>query len=106
MADKLVLSVLVLAVIAVIAAIAARWESRRVPIGSAAIVLAGMAGCAAVLSRAGATAVDVVPTVLGTACGVAVLRLLTSERFTDEPARLDAESRRDRVPDRGRRHPW
>ena len=84
-ADKLVLSVLVLVVIAVIAAITARWETRRVPIGSAAIVLAGVAGCAAVLSREGATPVDIVPTVVGTVCGVLVLRLLTSGRFTDEP---------------------
>ena len=84
-ADKLVLSVLVLAVIAVVAAVAGSLETRRVPIGSAAIVLAGMAGCAAVLSRAGASIVDIVPTVVGTACGVAVLRLLTSGRFTDEP---------------------
>ena len=85
-ADKLVLSVLVLAVIAVIAAVAGSMERRRVPIGSAAIVLAGVAGCAAVLSRAGASIVDIVPTVVGTVCGVAVLRLLTSGRFTDEPA--------------------
>ena len=84
-ADKLVLSVLVLVVIAVIAALTARWETRRFPIGSAAIVLAGVAGCAAVLSRAGATVVDIVPTLIGTVCGVAVLRLLTSGRFTDEP---------------------
>ena len=88
-ADKLVLSVLVLVVIAVIAAITARWETRRVPIGSAAIVLAGVAGCAAVLSRAGATPVDIVPTVVGTVCGVLVLRLLTSGRFTDEPDEPD-----------------
>ena len=32
------------------------------PLGSIAIVLAGVAGCAAVLTRAGATPVDVVPT--------------------------------------------
>ncbi len=98
MADKLVLSVLVLAVIAVIAAIAATFETRRVPVGSIAIVVAGMAGCAAVLSRAGATAVDVVPTVVGTACGVVVLRLLRSGRFTDEPADAAAD-----IPDPGRR---
>ena len=67
--------------------------------GSAAIVLAGILGCAAVLSRAGATMVDIVPTVVGTACGVAVLRLLTSGRFTDEPEPTeDTDS-----PDRGRR---
>ena len=84
-ADKLVLSLLVLGVIAVLAAVTATWETRRVPVGSAAIVVAGLMGCAAVLSRAGATPVDIVPTVVGTACGVAVLRLLTSGRFTDEP---------------------
>ena len=101
-ADKLVLSVLVLVVIAVIAALTATWESRRVPIGSAAIVLAGVAGCAAVLSRAGATVVDIVPTVVGTACGVAVLRLLTSGRFTDKPDEPHIPEDED-SPDRGRR---
>ena len=78
MADKLVLSVLVVAVIAAVAAVTAQYESRRIPVGSAAIVLAGIAGCAAVLSRAGATVMDIVPTVIGTVCGVAVLRRLTS----------------------------
>jgi DMSO/TMAO reductase YedYZ molybdopterin-dependent catalytic subunit len=96
-ADKLVLTILVVTVIAVIAAVTAMWESRRVPVGSAAIVLAGVAGCAAVLTRAGATVADIVPTVVGTVSGVAVLRLLTSGRFTDEPHRDGDE------PDRGRR---
>src|SRR6202158_3515987 len=88
-ADKLVLSVLVLAVIAVTAAVTASWETRRVPVGSAAIVVAGIAACAAVLSRAGATAADVVPTLVGTVCGVAVLRLLTCGRLTDSPREAD-----------------
>src|SRR5215217_4404847 len=101
-ADKLFLSVLVVAVIAAIAAITAQYETRRVPVGSAAIVLAGIAACAAVLSRAGATVTDIVPTVAGTACGVAVLRLLTSGRFTDEPEEPDADTAAD-APDRGRR---
>jgi DMSO/TMAO reductase YedYZ molybdopterin-dependent catalytic subunit len=95
-ADKLVLSVLVLAVIAVVAAVAGSMERPRVPIGSVLIVLAGVAGCAALLSREGASIVDIVPTVVGTVCGVAVLRLLTSGRLTDEPAEPD-------VPDPGRR---
>ena len=60
----------------------------------------GVAGCAAVLSRDGASIVDVVPTVIGTVCGVAVLRLLTSGRWTDEPA---AEADEPDVPDHGRR---
>jgi DMSO/TMAO reductase YedYZ molybdopterin-dependent catalytic subunit len=95
-ADKLALSVLVLAVIAMIAAMTAMWETRRVPVGSAAIVVAGILGCAAVLSRAGATLADVVPTLVGTACGVAVLRLLTSGRFTTEPDQADAPDSADR----------
>jgi DMSO/TMAO reductase YedYZ molybdopterin-dependent catalytic subunit len=98
-ADKLVLSVLVLAVIAVMAAVAGSMERPRVPIGSAAIVLAGMAGCAAVLSRGGHLPVDIVPTVVGTVCGVVVLRLLTSRRFTDGPAEPDTSDE----PDHGRR---
>jgi DMSO/TMAO reductase YedYZ molybdopterin-dependent catalytic subunit len=102
-ADKLVLSILVLAVIAVIAAVTARWETRRVPVGSAAIVLAGAAGCAAVLSRAGATTADIVPTLVGTAWGVAVLRLLTSGRFTDAPESTDDTADTPDSPDRGRR---
>ncbi|BBY79385.1 molybdopterin-dependent oxidoreductase [Mycolicibacterium pulveris] len=86
MADKLVLSVLVLAVIALVAALTATLESRRAPVGSVAIVLAGVAGCVAVLSRPEATLADVVPTLVGTACGVAVLRLLVCGRITDRPA--------------------
>lgn len=97
-ADKLALSLLVLAVIALIAAVAGSLERRRIPIGSAAIVLAGLAGCAAVLSRTGASIVHIVPTVIGTLCGVAVLRLLASGRITDEPASEDPD-----VPDHGRR---
>jgi DMSO/TMAO reductase YedYZ molybdopterin-dependent catalytic subunit len=83
-ADKLFLSVAVLVVIATVAALTAARETKRRPIGSIAIALAGVAGAAAVLSRAGATPIDVIPTVIGTACGMAVLRLLTS-RITDGP---------------------
>jgi len=98
-ADKLALSILVLGVIALIAAVTARWETRRVPVGSAAIVVAGILGGAAVLSRAGASWADVAPAVVGTACGVAVLRLLTSGRWTDEPESAEVPD----SPDRGRR---
>jgi DMSO/TMAO reductase YedYZ molybdopterin-dependent catalytic subunit len=97
-ADKLFLTILVIGVIVLLAAVTTRWETRRVPVGSAAIVVAGILGCAAVLSRAGATPADIVPTVVGTVSGVAVLRLLISGRFTDEPEQEDADS-----PDRGRR---
>lgn len=97
--DKLVLSVLVLVVIAVLAALAGVVESVRRPVGSAMIAAAGVAGCAAVLSRTGATIVDIVPTIVGAVCGVAVLRLLVSQRFSDSaPVPEQPEA-----PDRGRR---
>lgn len=81
--DKLFLGAAVLAVIAVIAAVTALAEAPRRPVGSIAIGLAGIAGCAAVLSRADSTIIDVLPTLVGTACGIAVLRLLTSGRITN-----------------------
>ncbi|MEO3757092.1 molybdopterin-dependent oxidoreductase [Mycobacterium sp. B14F4] len=97
MADKLVLTVMVLAVIAGLAAVTAQFETRERPVGSIAIAVAGAGGCAAVLSRAGATPVDIIPTVVGAACGIGVLRLLVSGRFTDAPQGPDDG------PDRGRR---
>ncbi|KBZ60775.1 molybdopterin-dependent oxidoreductase [Mycobacterium colombiense] len=75
--DKLFVAVVVLVVIAAIAAIAGTFETQRRPLGSAAFVAAGLLGCLAVLSRQGATALDTIPTVAGTVCGVATLRLLT-----------------------------
>ncbi|KRE32129.1 oxidoreductase [Mycobacterium sp. Soil538] len=82
-ADKLVLSIAVLLVVAALAALAGILEGPRRPLGSAMIVAAGAVGCAAVLSRAGATAVDVIPTLAGVVCGVAALRLLISRRLRD-----------------------
>jgi hypothetical protein len=84
-ADKLFLTVAVLIVVAVLAAVAGLLESRRRPIGSAMIVAAGIVGGAAVLTRAGAGPLDLVPTVVGAVAGVAVLRLLTSRRFDKHP---------------------
>ncbi|MEH3142647.1 MAG: molybdopterin-dependent oxidoreductase [Mycobacterium kyogaense] len=83
-ADKLFLTVAVLVVVAALAIVAGIVETPRRPWGSAMIVAAGVLGCAAVLSRAGAGALDIIPTVVGAACGVAVLRFLTSRRFTRE----------------------
>lgn len=68
-ADKMVLSIAVLLVVAALAALAGILEGPRRPLGSAMIVAAGAVGCAAVLSRAGATAVDVIPTLAGVVCG-------------------------------------
>jgi len=97
-ADKLALKIIVLGVIAVIAALTGQRERGRIPLGSIAIGLAGVAGCAAVLTRVGSSWVDVVPTLLGTVCGIAVLRLLVSGRFTDA-----APDTSEDAPDRGRR---
>lgn len=86
-ADKLFLTLAVLFVIVLIAGLSARFETRRVPVGSIAIAVAGAIGCAAVLSRPGATPLHVIPTVVGAACGIGVLRLLVSGRFTDPKPR-------------------
>ena len=82
-ADKLFLSVMVLLVIGVIAAVTAIWERSRVPLGSLAILAAGVAGCAAVLSVTGARLPDVIPTLVGTALGIVVLRRLTRSGSND-----------------------
>ena len=102
--DKLMLTIAVLIVIAVIAAVAARFETRRSPVGSAVLALAGVAGCAAVVSRAGASWADIWPTVIGTICGIAVLRLLVSRRVAGEEREdTDAEETTDSVPNPTRR---
>jgi DMSO/TMAO reductase YedYZ molybdopterin-dependent catalytic subunit len=85
-ADKLFLSVAVIAVVAALAATAAIWERSRIPVGSVAFLLAAIAGSAAVLARPGARPIDIIPTLLGAVCGIAVLRLLTSGRITEERA--------------------
>jgi DMSO/TMAO reductase YedYZ molybdopterin-dependent catalytic subunit len=76
-ADKLFLSVAVLAVIGVLAAVAAVWERSRIPVGTVAIVAAAVAGSIAVLAIPGARVVDIIPTLLGAVCGIVVLRFLT-----------------------------
>ena len=90
--DKLFLTITVLAVILLVAAIAARWETRRRPVGSAVLALAGAAGALAVLSRPGGGVVDILPVLVGAGCGIAVLRLLTSRR---SPAATTGPGRRD-----------
>jgi DMSO/TMAO reductase YedYZ molybdopterin-dependent catalytic subunit len=99
--DKLFVAVVVLVAIAAIAAIAGTLETRRRPLGSAAIAAAGALGCVAVLSRPGATALDTIPTVAGAACGVAALRLLI-RRFQPGPGDPRDSTDHDE-PDAGRR---
>ena len=83
-ADKTFLTVMVLVVIAVLAASSAIWERSRIPLGSIVLAGAGLLGCLAVLSRPGAAAADLIPTLLGTASGIAGLRLLTSDRIREQ----------------------
>ncbi|MGY4712253.1 molybdopterin-dependent oxidoreductase [Mycolicibacterium sp. CBM1] len=82
-ADKLFLSVAVIAVVTVLAAVAAIGERSRVPTGTLAILAGAAAGSAAVLARPGSSPADVLPTLIGAICGIAVLRLLTSGRIND-----------------------
>jgi DMSO/TMAO reductase YedYZ molybdopterin-dependent catalytic subunit len=93
-ADKLFLSITMLAVIVVLAVAAGRWETQRRPIGSALIALAGVAGCVAILSRPGGGLLDLIPTVVGTVCGIVVLRVLTTKGTAIQD---------DSAPDRARR---
>lgn len=75
--DKTFLTIMVVVVVAAVCAIAAIWENSRIPWGSLVIGAAGAAGCAAVLAQPGAGPADLIPTVVGTACGIATMRLLT-----------------------------
>lgn len=83
-ADKLFLSVAVLAVVAGLAAVSAIWERSRLPLGSIVIALSGVIGAAAVLAGTGARTFDVIPTFIGTVAGIVTLRRLT--RDSAEPA--------------------
>jgi len=89
-ADKLALTLAVLLVVALLAALAGILEAPRRPLGSAIIVGAGVLGCAAVLSRPGASIVHTVPTLVGMLSGVAVLRVLISRRLAPDAPAADA----------------
>ncbi|MFN8033298.1 MAG: molybdopterin-dependent oxidoreductase [Mycobacterium sp.] len=91
-ADKLFLSVMVIVVIAALAAVAAIWERSRIPTGTLAILAGAVAGSAAVLARPGARPADIIPTLVGAVCGIAVLRLLTSGRIKEERTTASMEA--------------
>ena len=93
-ADKIFLSVTILVVIGVLAAAAGVWETTRRPVGSALIAAAGVAGCAAILSRPGARPLDVIPTVVGILAGILLLRVFT---------RKATQHQHDSAPDATRR---
>src|ERR1700722_15916903 len=98
--DKLFVAVVVLVVIATIAAIAGSLETRRRPLGSAAIAAAGVLGCLAVVSRQGATTLDTIPTIAGAACGVAAQRLLVRRFWSGEGDQEDTAYHDERDPGR------
>jgi DMSO/TMAO reductase YedYZ molybdopterin-dependent catalytic subunit len=75
--DKLFLLIAMLMVIGVLAVVAGSTEARRKWVGSALIAVGGVAACVAVLSRPGSGLIDLIPTAIGTVCGVVVLRILT-----------------------------
>ncbi|MCW1956972.1 MAG: oxidoreductase, partial [Mycobacterium sp.] len=83
--DKTFLTIMVVLVAAAVCAVAAIWERARVPWGSLAVGVAGVAGCLAVLAQPGAGPIDVIPTVIGTACGIGAMRLLTAAPTPDTP---------------------
>ena len=108
-ADKLFLTVAVLVGILAIAGLSATFETPRRPVGSLAIALAGLAGVAAVLSRPGAGIAHSLPTVVGTVCGIAVLRWLTLRRTAGEtaakaPGQAPADADIEGEADNGRRN--
>ncbi len=93
-ADKLFLSVTMLVVIGALAAAAGLWETTRRPVGSVLIAAAGVAGCAAILSRPGSRPLDVIPTVVSILAGIVLLRIFT---------RKAAQRQHDSEPDAARR---
>ncbi|GAA4478391.1 molybdopterin-dependent oxidoreductase [Rhodococcus olei] len=83
--DKPALFVGMSAVIVAIAALAGLMERPRGPYGSAILALLGVVGVSAAVSRPGATWTAALPTVVGVALGVVVLRLLTAAAVTPAP---------------------
>lgn len=93
-ADKLFLSVMVVLAVITVAAVAATRERSRLPLGSLALLILGAVGCAAVLGRPGSTVLDVVPTLVGTGCGIGALRMLTAPAGGGDAPGADAGRRR------------
>ncbi|MFB9797476.1 molybdopterin-dependent oxidoreductase [Arthrobacter citreus] len=84
--DKAALFAGMAVTIAVLAAVAGVLARRRWALGLAAVVVMGAVIVACVLTRAGAAPLDAVPTVLGTAVGIGVLRGLIRRIPAPEPA--------------------
>ncbi len=90
--DKTFLTVMVVLVITALIAVAAIWERAR--IGTLALLAAGLAGALAVLNQPGGGVVDLIPVAVGTACGIATLRLLNRQPAA-KPAADNAAAQAD-----------
>lgn len=87
--DKAFLTVMVVVVISALIAVAAIWERARIPLGTLALLAGGATGSLAVLNQPRGGVVDLIPTVLGTVCGIATLRLLTRDPENSAAAEVD-----------------
>ncbi|MGB7363405.1 MAG: molybdopterin-dependent oxidoreductase [Rhodococcus sp. (in: high G+C Gram-positive bacteria)] len=90
-ADKLALFVGMSVVIAALAAAAGLLERPRMPLGSALFVVLGIVGVLAAMSQSDSGAVAALPTVVGVAVGIVVLRSLVNRA---EPEASEGFSRR------------
>ena len=77
-ADKLVLVVSLGLVVLILAVVAGWLQLRRPPLGVLVLGLVGVVALVAAITRADATVLDAIPTVVGTLVGAAVLRDLGS----------------------------
>jgi DMSO/TMAO reductase YedYZ molybdopterin-dependent catalytic subunit len=95
--DKTFLTVMVVVVITAVIAVAAIWERTRVSLGTFALLAAGVAGCLAVLNQPGGRVIDLIPTLVGTGCGIATLWLLRRPSAATDATAADPARRRSLV---------
>lgn len=93
--DKRALLVGTVVVLTVACALVGLLVRRRMPLGLVAFAALGLVGGAAVLSRPGATALDVAPTLLGTVAGMWFLRRGVDADAADRADRADRPNRAD-----------
>jgi sulfite oxidase len=92
--DKTALFVGMSLVIIALAALAGIVERRRAPYGSALFVVLGIIGIISATTRSGAMLTSAVPTVVGVAAGIAVLRALVTRSDSSAGSTDDGASRR------------
>jgi DMSO/TMAO reductase YedYZ molybdopterin-dependent catalytic subunit len=104
--DKLALFISMGIVVAVLAAVTGYLAYRRGPVGLVLLVALGAVVAAAVLSRAGAQPLDIIPTLAGTVCGIIALRTLVNRlprSGTGSGARNGTQPGAGRLESHGRR---